>query len=193
MAIESIVINMKPPPIFILTGTPGSGKTSVSKALLKQYKFGIHIPVDDLREWVVSGIAHPVPVWTEETGRQFQVAREAAAQVAKRYAEAAFSVAIDDVISPPEVEEIFDYALPSEQLYKVLLRPSLEITLHRNKSRTNKEFDTEVLHDVICKLYQNQRPSDYLERNWLVLDSSDEDVSMTVSRIMRHFELSTTT
>lgn len=182
---------MKQPPIFILTGTPGSGKTSVSQALMQEHKFGIHIPVDDLREWVVSGIAHPVPEWTEETGRQFQLAREAAAQVAKRYVEAGFAVAVDDVISAQEVEEIFENVLPPEQIYKVLLRPSLEITLQRNKSRTNKEFDTAVLRDVICKLYQNQRLNDYLERNWLVLDSSDEDVSVTVCRIMRHFGLST--
>lgn len=56
---------------FIVTGTPGAGKTSVGKALLQQYEFGIHIPIDDLREWVVSGIAHLLPAWTDETTRQF--------------------------------------------------------------------------------------------------------------------------
>jgi adenylylsulfate kinase-like enzyme len=47
--------------ILLLTGLPGAGKTSVATALLQRFPFGIHIPVDDVRKWVVSGIAHPVP------------------------------------------------------------------------------------------------------------------------------------
>lgn len=178
----------KPSPIFILTGTPGAGKSSVSKTLMQQYKFGIHIPMDDLREWVVSGIAHPVPQWTEETTRQFQIAREAAAQVAKRYLEGDFAVAIDDVISPQATAEIFERTLAPKKVYKVLLRPSLEVTLQRNKYRTNKTFDTGVLDDVIRTLYQEQWVSDYMDQGWLVLDSSEEDVAATVRRIQSHFD-----
>src|SRR5436309_1207155 len=79
-----------PPPIFLISGPPGAGKTSVAKALLQHFEFGLHIPVDDLREWVVSGIAHPVPLWTEETTHQFRLARQAAAQTARLYAQAGF-------------------------------------------------------------------------------------------------------
>ena len=38
---------------------------------MRRFPFGLHIPVDDLREWVVSGISQPVPEFTAETGRQF--------------------------------------------------------------------------------------------------------------------------
>jgi predicted kinase len=86
-------------PIFMITGTPGSGKTSVAVALMRRFPFGLHIPVDDLRELVVSGIAHPVPVWTAETERQFRLARRSAAQSARLYAAAGFAVALDEVIS----------------------------------------------------------------------------------------------
>ena len=69
-------------PLFLITGAPGVGKSVTAAALMRRFPFGLHIPVDDLREWVVSGIAQPVPEFTEETARQFRLARSAAAQVA---------------------------------------------------------------------------------------------------------------
>ena len=53
---------MSQQPIFLLSGTPGAGKSSVATALMQHFEFGLHIPVDDLREWVVSGLADPVPI-----------------------------------------------------------------------------------------------------------------------------------
>ena len=51
-------------PIFLISGTPASGKSSVSLALMRRFARGVHLAVDDLREMVISGIAHPVPEWT---------------------------------------------------------------------------------------------------------------------------------
>ena len=91
-------------PLFLITGAPGAGKSVTAAALMRRFPFGLHIPVDELREWVVSGISQPVPEFTEETGRQFRLARGAAAQVAALYADAGFAVAIDDVIHEPDVQ-----------------------------------------------------------------------------------------
>ena len=77
--------------LFILTGPPASGKTTVAKALLQKFPFGIHIPVDEIREqWVVSGRAFAGDsFWTEETQRQVQLSCHAAARMACTYLEAA--------------------------------------------------------------------------------------------------------
>ena len=136
-------------PLFLITGTPGVGKSVTAAALMRRFPFGLHIPVDELREWVVSGISQPVPEFTEETGRQFRLARGAAAQVAARYADAGFAVAIDDVIHEPDVQACLTDALAPRTVHKILLQPSLEVALARNADRTNKGFDTAVLADAI--------------------------------------------
>ena len=43
-------------PIFLVMGTPASGKSTVSRALMQRFECGSHIPVDDLRHMVVSGL-----------------------------------------------------------------------------------------------------------------------------------------
>src|SRR5690349_17519210 len=115
---------VEPPVIYIISGTPGAGKSTVSDALMKRFPKGLHIPLDDLREWVASGRADPVPTWTPETTRQFTLARKSAAQVARVYASEGYAVAIDDVIFPYEAEALFAEPLVDFPIRKVLLRPS---------------------------------------------------------------------
>jgi len=171
-------------PVFLISGTPGSGKTSVARALMRRFPFGLHIPVDDLREWVVAGIAHPVPVWTAETGRQFGLARAAAASVARRYAAAGFAVAIDDVVVPPEAAAAFDDAIGGVVRHKVLLRPRLEVALARNAARGSKAFDPSILVETIRGLHGEMNPQRYAAAGWLVLDTSELGVKETVDEIL---------
>lgn len=171
-------------PIFLISGAPGSGKTSVATALMQSFPLGLHLPVDDLREWVVSGIAHPVPTWTEETERQFCLARQGAAQVARLYAEAGFAVAVADVLDPFSAYRFFIEALPDCVLHPVLLWPRLEVALERNALRTNKGFDTEALHEPIRRIYQHFSGLRFVEEGWTVLDNSDISVEETVTAIL---------
>src|SRR5688572_21761477 len=116
----------KEQPVFVISGTPGAGKSTVAVALARRFRPGVHIPVDDVREWVVSGIANPVPVWTEETTRQFRLARQVAGDAALIYAEAGFAVVIDDVVLQTEGGSVYGEHLAAVGPHLVLLRPSLE-------------------------------------------------------------------
>ncbi len=168
--------------IFVVSGSPGAGKSSVSRALAQRFPHGVHVPVDDLREMVVSGIAHLDLDWTDETVRQYRLVRENAACIAQNYAREGFVVALDDVIVPPE--DPFAALEP----YSVLLRPSLETLLSRNATRTNKPFDSSFLETTIRRLHAELEavPARALE-SWFVLDSSVLTLEETVNRILEHF------
>jgi chloramphenicol 3-O-phosphotransferase len=170
-------------PIFLITGTPGSGKSSVARALLQRFEFGLHLPVDDLREFVVSGISHPVPDWTEETGRQFRLARESAASSAKLYASNGFAVVIDDVISNDDVSSIFEPLFDEFDFHKILLQPRLEIALERNHTRTNKNFDPSFLEEPIRQIYAWMSAQEF-PNDWLRIDSSELNLEQTVDAIL---------
>jgi hypothetical protein len=174
--------------IFVISGSPGAGKSSVSRALVQRFPRGVHVPVDDLRELVVSGIAHPVPDWTDETTHQFRLARENAACIAKNYAREGFIVALDDVIVPP------DDPFSSLEPYRVLLRPNLQTLLSRNATRTNKDFDPSFLETTIRGLHDTLEnvPLSALE-GWFVLDSSALTLEQTLDRIFEHFEIAVKT
>jgi chloramphenicol 3-O-phosphotransferase len=172
------------PGIYLISGVPGSGKISVSMALMRRFSNGLHIPVDSIREWIVSGIAHPVPVWTTETSRQFLLARRTAAQAARIYADAGFAVAIDDVIFPGEAEELFIEPLSNFPIHKILLLPSLQVALARNASRTSKNFDTASLIQTITELYRNVNADSFEENGWAVLDNTDLSIEQIVEQIL---------
>ena len=172
------------PPIFLLTGTPGAGKSSIANRLMRRFPFGLHIPVDDLREWVASGLADPVPVWTDETTRQFTLARRAACYTARLYADAGFAVVVDDVIFPDEAEELFAAPLSGYFLHKFLLQPNVEAALLRNAHRTNKSYNTASLVELIRTIHNMMPASAYVEKGWTVIDSTHLGVEETVDAIL---------
>jgi hypothetical protein len=168
------------PPLFLIMGTPASGKSSVAKALMQRFERGLHLPVDDLRHFVVSGLADLGANMNQETWRQVALARAAASQVAQTYAKHKFAVAIDDFWNGETPDADYEFTVPVK---RVLLLPDLETTLQRLHERNPDEGGFKaVLEMAIKALYpQIQR---HPKTGWLVVDSSQMNVEQTVDFIL---------
>jgi len=167
--------------IWLITGAPGAGKSTVSDALCRRFHLAVRIPVDDIRDWVVSGFSSPVQ-WTAETTRQFALARRGAARIAADYADAGFVAVLDDVVRQSQLDHT-DY-LGNTPLRKVLLNPSLETVLARNAAPGRKPFDSSVLEAACRGLHPLLASENTAGRGWIVVDSTTLDVEQTVNAIV---------
>jgi chloramphenicol 3-O-phosphotransferase len=174
----------QPAPIFLLSGLPAAGKSSVARALMARFPYGLHLSVDSLRTWVVSGYARATPVLSPEARRQFAVARRSAARIAREYADAGFAVAVDDVLSPGDARDLFVTPFAGYTIHKVLLRPSLDEALRRNAARAKTSFDTAYLAETILALDRRMDAQEYAADGWLVIDTTTLTVEATVDAVI---------
>ena len=92
-------------PLFLLIGPPAVGKSTTSKALAAKFGRSIHIPVDDIRDMVVSGLVLPSLEWNQDLVQQITLARESVIQMGLNYQRAGFAVVVDDFLDPNQLQE----------------------------------------------------------------------------------------
>lgn len=155
----------------------------MSAALCGRFPLAVHIPVDDIRDWVRSGFSSPVD-WTAETGRQFTLARRGAARIAADYADAGFVAVLDDVVRESHLNQYTHY-LGNLEVRKVLLNPSLETVLARNAAPRRKPFDPSVLEAACRGLHPLLGSENTPEHGWIVVDSTKLSLDQTVDAIVR--------
>jgi thymidylate kinase len=170
-------------PIFVFSGLPAAGKSTVAAALLKHFPLGIHIPVDTIRNWVVSGLSDPIGSWDPETEQQFRLARQAAVQIARTYAVAGFAVVIDDVIMPEHFEAHYQPHFGEFTPYQIMLRPPPQTALARSVRR-RKEFNTAQLNKLIPRIDDYLNQYDLTALGWHVVDNSSLSVEDTAQEIL---------
>ena len=170
-------------PIFIFSGLPAAGKSTVAAALLSHFALGLHIPVDVIRNWVVSGLSDPIGSWDPATEQQFQLARRAAVQTSLTYAAAGFAVVIDDVIMPEHFETHYQPYFGDFTTYQIMLRPRAEIAVARN-ARRMKESGTAQLNKLIPLIDDYLNQYDLPALGWHVVDNSSLSIENTAREIL---------
>jgi predicted kinase len=161
------------PAAYLVVGVPGSGKSTVSRALAQRYRLGAHIEVDRLQEMVVSGGRWPRFRWDPEADRQTYVRAKNAAALAQNFYQAGIVPVIDDVVVWRNHLDYYLAKLAGLPLRFIVLAPSPHIAAHRNATRrkvltTDWNFLDRTMHEQLHGVGA-----------WI--DSSGMDVATTVN------------
>ena len=146
---------------------------------MQRFEHGLHIPVDDLRHMVVSGLADK-SFGVSPALDQLRLARESAARMALSYSDSGFAVAIDDFWHVEMRDGDYSPVI-GNQLQRILLLPNLEVTINRLKARDGR---TDHFEQAICFVYHAIETRPELLTGWHVVDSSNLTIEETVDRIL---------
>lgn len=173
-------------PIFLLVGPPAVGKSTTSRLLAAQFPKSLHIPVDDVRNMVISGLLLPAAHWSEELAQQVSLARKSVVQTAFNYHEAGYAVVIDDFW---DYEHLSDYQALFEHpsLHRVVLFPSQNTAHRRNLQRSGASPARAYIDEGIQIVYQQLQSvgQQLLQQGWVVVNSTSLSAEETVAAILQ--------
>jgi adenylate kinase family enzyme len=173
-------------PIFLIAGAPAVGKTTIGQALAAKFNKSLHIPVDTIREMVVSGIRLPNPDWGSDLVEQLEAARASVCAMVLRYRMAGFTVIIDDFWDPNSRLTEYQELLTASKAHRILLYPSEQTAMDRNIGRYGPSERADYLAGGIRAVFADLRTSAAIlkEQGWVIVDSTEQSVEETVAEIL---------
>lgn len=170
--------------VFLLTGIQAAGKSTVAQALAERLETSVHVRGDLFRRMVVNGqVGMGPPDPPAEAIRQLRLRYALAAQVADGYADAGFTVVLQDIVLGAYLTDMVT-AIRTRPCYVVVLAPSVEVVQKRDAARQAARGKVaygpgdEGVADLDAHLRQET------PRIGLWLDTSEHTVEQTVEAIL---------
>ncbi|WP_432942837.1 AAA family ATPase [Kribbella sp. CA-253562] len=155
--------------VIVVSGITAAGKSTVSQLLAERFQYGVHLRGEVFRRMIVSGQASAEADDGAEAQKQLKLRYRLACQAADGYAQAGFTVVLQDVVIGELLREFLD-GIQSRPRYLVVLTPRPDVISRRLGGLSVDELDYE-LHA-------------FSPRRGLWLDNSDLSPNETVDAIL---------
>jgi predicted kinase len=165
--------------LFVISGVPASGKTTVGRLLAARLDKAVCVPGDSIRSMVVSGRADMRSGAGEAQLHQLLLRYQGALAVARVYLADGFDAVVEDVIIGPVLRK-FLALVPVPEMHLVVLNPDASAVAERDRGRSRTAYgdggwNIDELRDVLR--FETARVG-------LWLDSSGLSAEQTVDRIL---------
>ena len=155
-----------------------AGKSTVARQLAERFERGVHLEGDVFRRRIVRGREEMTPDQPPEALEQLRLRYRVAAAAADAYFEAGFSVALEDVVAGPLLDE-YRAMIHSSPCHVIVLLPSLTAVATRETQRDAKGYDRWQLESFYDGFVETT------PRLGLWLDTTELTPDETVDEILR--------
>ena len=127
-------------PLLLVTGPPGAGKSTVSRAIAEASPRSVFVEGDAFFRFLATGSIAP---WLTAAHEQNQTVTRAAASAAGQYASGGYFTVYDGIVGPWFLPT-FASATGTDELDYVVLMPPVETCVERVATRLNHGFTNEA-------------------------------------------------